>query len=643
MKEKTLYSLAGQVSGKTLQSQLSFTHQYVPNEEELRSLKGSLFSLITLHGDFKARGAEIEEKLYQVFQSTYFASPLGSILPSLEEALSAAKKSLEELRIYPSRLELVGAVLWGEALYVVKVEGAAVLFQRGNTIKELKFHKAASGAVEKEDTIVLANQSFLDQVDISSIPSFLVSEDFQGALKGVDEKIGEIPGAVALILRIYIEGPQAQETLEMMELAGERASILGRLLGAARRLLSLLKARLGPFAYKAKNLFLASSRSLLDKILEPWRARSPGEIEEVPRRRRARAAQVAVVMVVLLVASVSFALVNRAASEKKARFEEKLQTVSTKLDEVENLALINPGRSRDLISEAEKDIDDLRNLGVDKGKVEEVYRRFNALVMAVKKISEVSLDEVYSFPSEVKINKLILAGNKFLVLDKTGKKIFILDKNKKTVEDLVSEAEVNTISLSENTLYLQNAAGIEKIDINSKVKVKAQGSSSDWGEIVEAATYQGNLYLLDKGKKEIWKYLNLGSSLASAQRYFKDSSDKGVLSGMAIDGAIWVIDEEGALMKFLGGKRQDFEVSNLDEPFGNKSYLYTEIGSDTLFVLDKNNGRVVLIGKDGSYVSQYKSEDFSKAEGLAVVEKGREVFIGVGNTIKRFKYGTGNQ
>ena len=639
---KSLYIQVGEVRGKAISGKVSFTHQYTPPSETLKHSRGSLYTIIELLETDSSQGAKLENDIYQTFQSTYYSATSGSVLSALESGYEGIKKLLlekEKTTGKPIKFEIIAAVLWGEALYLVKTQHTGVVFQRGEVAKELQFNKTASGAVKNGDNICLVNKNFLEKIDTSTLITPLKNEDFQESLKSLDSIVSDSEGVEAMILRIYIEEPKEQP-LEMVEIDDKSSVGAGRLVARFKervlKKLPIFSSRIQVYfsqfwGYLKQGFFI-----VLNKISEPWRPRLPGDIEDPAKRRRARAVQVVVVMVILLSFSLGVALISRTNSAKTADFNEKVQSIEEKLTEAQNLATISPERSKELLLEVGQVISEAKTLGINSDKLAELTTLYNSLQEEIRKVYEVSLDEFYS-AKELSIDNLVQTKSSFVVLDKGRKKIISINKDSKVTKELYSK-EVNLISESNGTIYAQSSLGVEKIDTATSNATKILDASSDWGTLVSSGTYRGNLYLLDSKKREVWKHVAVGGGLASAQKYFKDTNDIGEPLAMAVDGSIWIGNKDGALSRYLSGKKEKFEIDGLDKPFGEIGDIYTVEGSNTLFILDKGNKRVVLLDKSGQYLSQYSADQFGSAVGLLADESNKTIFIGVGNSIKSFQY-----
>ena len=639
---KALYTQVGEVKGKKSEDQFTFTHQYSPSSDELKHSRGSLYAVVNLHNTSDSEAVKLDRDIFQTFQSSYYSTSVGGILTSLENAFEQIKKFLEgkeKAEAIKFDYDFVAAVLWGEALYLVKSQNTSVIFQRGKVAKELQFNKTASGSIKDKDNIFLVSKSYLEQLGVEKIIESLAKEDFQDALKGLNEVSADSALTDGLFIRVYLEEPK-QQTVEMVDVEERRSGILSDKIGKIQAKVSNLFYL---FWIKAISSTNSLRRTVLvylalggNKILEPWRPREPGNVEDPAKRRRARAFQIAVVLVLLLTLSVGLALNSRSNSGKERAFEEKLSVVEGTLDEAENLTEINPGRSEELLVKVGKDLEEAKDFGIKSDSLDKLEERYKTLQETISNIYSVDLEEFTNL--SISVDEFVLAQESFVVLDRGKSKIIKIDKISKEEKEISSDSGINQITVFEKTLYVQSKDGIKKVDLGSLISSYVQDAGSTWGNIVGADTYQGNLYLLDSTNKEVWKYARAGSGLSLPQKYFKKKPGIENPAAIAIDGAIWIGDKEGKILKFLGGNEQKFDISGLDKPMGEIADIFTTEGSTRLFVLDKGNGRILVLDKSGKYVSQHVGEDFKKATTLVVDENAKTVYIGVGESIKSFKY-----
>jgi outer membrane protein assembly factor BamB len=99
---------------------------------------------------------------------------------------------------------------------------------------------------------------------------------------------------------------------------------------------------------------------------------------------------------------------------------------------------------------------------------------------------------------------------------------------------------------------------------------------------------------------------------------------------MAIDGSVYILFNDGVILKFLGGEPKPFDISNLPGDLTQAVALAVDPNgsSGVLYVADAGNRRVVALGSDGSFRAQFRAEGALDAlETLAVDEAGRRLYV----------------
>jgi hypothetical protein len=121
------------------------------------------------------------------------------------------------------------------------------------------------------------------------------------------------------------------------------------------------------------------------------------------------------------------------------------------------------------------------------------------------------------------------------------------------------------------------------------------------------------------GKKENWVAAGRGEGLAGA-------------GSMVIDGRVWVMKGQ-EILRFNRGEVESFEVSGWDKPIGEGATLFTSGDEIYLYVLDKQNGRVIILSKTGQYEKQLRSKIFAEAADMVVDETGGKIYILTGSKV----------
>jgi hypothetical protein len=148
-------------------------------------------------------------------------------------------------------------------------------------------------------------------------------------------------------------------------------------------------------------------------------------------------------------------------------------------------------------------------------------------------------------------------------------------------------------------------------------------------------SFEGRFYTLDAAGNQIWRYEPEGNLYPNPpSQYFAQEPTRPLTEAldMAIDGHIYVLYRDGAILKFLRGDPVPFAnqvpgaltqaVDVVTDPYN---------GQGTLYVADRGGadtpGRVVVLGPEGNFQAQYRADEaFDALEALAVDEATRRLY-----------------
>jgi hypothetical protein len=151
-------------------------------------------------------------------------------------------------------------------------------------------------------------------------------------------------------------------------------------------------------------------------------------------------------------------------------------------------------------------------------------------------------------------------------------------------------------------------------------------------QIKAGELYNNTVYLLDVGVGQIWRYPAGVDGLAEGNSYF-GSPFSTLRDGVdfAIDGAIYVLKGNGAILKYFSRRPLDFSTSGLPETPQRAVAIATSTTSDpnrgVLYVLDAGTGSVIELTKTGQFIRQYRgdNDEFVDAQDMS--------FDGTSNTL----------
>ncbi len=165
---------------------------------------------------------------------------------------------------------------------------------------------------------------------------------------------------------------------------------------------------------------------------------------------------------------------------------------------------------------------------------------------------------------------------------------------------------------------------------------RAASDGDKWKSVTMAATWNGNLYLLDPSNKQILRYAAGAEGVWSAStNYFVTTSpaDLSTAVDMAIDGDVWVLRSNGTIWRFNQGNLLPFTLPALDKPLAKPVALVTGDKMNGMYIADAGNERLVQFDRvTNRFARQFRPKTeatsaFTALKTLAVDEANRRFFF----------------
>jgi hypothetical protein len=203
------------------------------------------------------------------------------------------------------------------------------------------------------------------------------------------------------------------------------------------------------------------------------------------------------------------------------------------------------------------------------------------------------------------------------------RRFFVLDQGQRLASFAADGAPLDTWNLesSEPGLLVGRDEGLLWLDGERVLRsiggaaeapaiVPLRGSRQ-WQRPVAAATYAGNLYVLDAGSGDgpgqIWRHAGTpGGFDSDPQPWLQASSGANVSGarGFAIDGSIWVARGESGIVRLTAGRPDPLQLAGVDPPLASAGAIYTEFGYRSVYVADATTRRVLQFSKVGRFEQQ---------------------------------------
>lgn len=251
-------------------------------------------------------------------------------------------------------------------------------------------------------------------------------------------------------------------------------------------------------------------------------------------------------------------------------------------------------------------------------------------------------------------------GSAAYILDQSGGRVFVIDLVSKAVSLYASSDDLKTGTAiswtkasksSDDRLFVYTTGG-GVFEVKNTGEVSHVAGLTDFDSaLAEMGTYLENFYFLLPGERAIYKSSASGSGFTLAKSYNSAPIVTEAVD-VAIDGAIWVISNNGAIQRMnretSGVKISDVAVTGMPNVLGAGCRIATPLTSQTslkqyLYILDPSGKRVVAIDKNPSdgrnYVGQieYRGDSgfFVSLKEIQLSSDGGSAYVLDGSTLIR--------
>ncbi len=254
------------------------------------------------------------------------------------------------------------------------------------------------------------------------------------------------------------------------------------------------------------------------------------------------------------------------------------------------------------------------------------------------RIQPVNITEYFDMIVEnpqVTVTDLDLDGDTLYVLDGEKGLIYALSLVSRSYDVLTTDKLNGARQVAVSSGYVYALSANEGIYlIASSLSTQVIPRDSEWDKITDMKVFNSNIYMLDDGAKEIYKYVAIDTkSFATRVSYLSSEAASSFGGGkmMAIDGAVYTVSSTN-IKKLISGNKGDFKAV-----FPNQSpqvdHLSASQDTEYVLALDSKRGAIYVLEKTGAFHGQIidpllvgASHVVATADNIYVV-KGSKVYM----------------
>lgn len=280
----------------------------------------------------------------------------------------------------------------------------------------------------------------------------------------------------------------------------------------------------------------------------------------------------------------------------------------------------------------------LEILKQDKKNQQEAEDLLKSVTGQLDKINNVKrLDglTVISMPADLQAKGILGLANKLYTFDENKSEVYLIDEAKKEVSQISNESnsignlKFGAINLFKDYIeFLTDANLVSEFVLDDDNIYKIDISFDPKEKIIDFKNYFDALYVLDAENNQIWKHQRTIDGYNKGEAWIETVGvDIKDANSFAIDGDVYVLKNNGEIVSFLSGEKQDFTVKGLDKSFAANSKIFTLLDYANLYILDSANERIVVLDKAGNVLNQLVCSDFKNAKDLFVNEDGNKGYV----------------
>lgn len=160
----------------------------------------------------------------------------------------------------------------------------------------------------------------------------------------------------------------------------------------------------------------------------------------------------------------------------------------------------------------------------------------------------------------------------------------------------------------EGRVVAMDAAGALWSVNGATVAAVPRAARPGWIGVDQAAGFDGRLYALDRSTGQVYRYAPAGDGApgftSDGEPWLAPAQNLSGALDIALDGALYVLDREGRIAKFVSGSAVTFSVEGLRPPLADARSVYASATAGRLLVVDSGNGRIAVLSPEGAFRTQ---------------------------------------
>ncbi|EKD64350.1 MAG: hypothetical protein ACD_51C00021G0007 [uncultured bacterium] len=603
----------------------------------------------------KIPGSEVADAMFDVFKNNFFQDLEKDPYSRFEESLKMMNNVIAEKESafgvkFLANVSVIVAAIAGGSLYLSQHGDAEAYLVRkrhvnvisdglhdANTVNKELFANVASGTVIPGDVLVYSTSRLYRYITKMDLAKVFSDYELGDGLKELSSLVSmELADRIS-VCGIGIVGGGQSDFGSALPLPNEKAASPSR-----PSLFSKLTDVIGD--NKVVN-FLSEKLADLKHLFNKG-----GEQKATSEWRRLGRDKVLISLILVVLVLIAGIYLVRNQGQKQKYIEEleaKLATASDNISQAETKGSYDKDAAAELLDQAEEIAMEVLSSGYLRSSasqyLSEIEEQRGYLDNIIKVTSATMVADLSK--KRTTVNALGLAPYQESIYAYEYNGLYEIELNEVKDPLTIDDEEVvidGSYFEDQDTILFYTQDG-EVIEYDGMVFSKMDSADGGFKVGVQAEPYSTKLYILDPTNNQIWKYYREREGYGSAEGYNIDADLSNAVA-MAIDGAVWVLNNDGTITKLLSGTVTDYNLERAPlSGFEGANKIYTSFESSQLYVLDSAASKVLVFNKDAKdgdlvYSTQYVFDGVGEIKDIYVAQDEGRMYLATATAVWVYEY-----
>ncbi|MDO9399653.1 MAG: hypothetical protein Q7T79_03160 [bacterium] len=228
---------------------------------------------------------------------------------------------------------------------------------------------------------------------------------------------------------------------------------------------------------------------------------------------------------------------------------------------------------------------------------------------------------------------IILAKEKIYTADVEQKIIYSLELAGNLATTIISASQtIDQLSYpstdNNNNVYYLNSKSIIKLNRKteslSSLAIEYNGDSQQFTDI---KIFNNKLYCLNPKDNQVIRFNKADNKFTNQTNWLNNDINLTGAISIDIDGSVYILKNNGELLKFTKGKKEDFALETIEPALTQANKVIVSLEKEYIYILDTANKRLIAFNKLGKFINQYTSDKFNNLKDFLVDEKTKKIYF----------------